>query len=231
MEEIDLKQLFNYFINKLYIVIIVTSLVVILGVLYSLHLKVPMYRSDTTLVLAHVSSEDDRAITQSDISLNRHLVSTYREIVTSRIVLDTVIDELGLEYKNNELANKISVSSIRDTEVIKISVVSEDNVEARNIANSLASAFSSKVLEIYSIRNISVIDEASVATSPYNVNFTNEVFMYVNLGVFASLMILLIIYGFDNTIKSENEIEDAVGLPVLGVIPVAKIGGDGDGTK
>lgn len=224
MEEISLSELISYFLSKAILIIVITTNFTTGGLIYSIYFQTPMYRSETTLVLTHVSDEDNEAISQTDITLNRNLVSTYREIITSRTVLNEVIETLNLNYNSSQLASMISVTSVRDTEVIRISVSSPESREASDIANLLAEVFSESVLDIYSIRNIAIIDVAEVAQNPYNVDIVRQLAMYVALGLFSSLTLVFIMFGLDNTIKNEDEIANHLKLAILGVVPILKEG-------
>ena len=89
-----------------------------------------MYQSYTTVILGS-SANTSNSITQNDINLNKNLVSTYAQIVKSKRVLEQVITQLDLDIEYEELANKISVGSVNDTEIIKISVSDSDAVRAK----------------------------------------------------------------------------------------------------
>ena len=85
MEEINLQDLFKYFVSKILVIVLVTVFFGLIGSLYLLFMQTPMYKSTTTLLLANVSGMDgsSSSITTNDITLNQKLVSTYREIIKS----------------------------------------------------------------------------------------------------------------------------------------------------
>ena len=91
MEDINLKELFRYFLSHFEIVIVILSIFLVFGNLYSLVLKKPMYKSSTTIVLTNGAGQSGSGITQSDIQLNKSLVNTYSEIIKSRKILSQVI--------------------------------------------------------------------------------------------------------------------------------------------
>lgn len=220
MEEINLKELFNYFLSKIAIIIVTFAVVLLVGGIYSLCLKTPRYSSSTTLIL--VSGENDKkedSITQEDISLNQKLIATYRQIIKSRRVLNQVIENLDLDCKYEELTDNISVTTDADTELIRITVNDTDPENARLIADEIATVFSNEIVEIYSIKNISIIDRAILNTKPYNMNFVKEVIIYSLVGIVLGVGIVFVIFYFDTTIKSTEEIQEKLGLPVLGVVP------------
>ena len=94
MEEINLIEVFEYFKNKLVWIIASILVVLVLGNIFTLATRVPMYRSNTTILL--VGSNEQ--LNQNDVSLNNNLVATYSEIIKSRRVLSQVINNLDLDY-------------------------------------------------------------------------------------------------------------------------------------
>lgn len=222
MEEINLTELLKYYLKKLPMIALVTFMVLLVGYIYIKQIQVPMYHGTTTIILVQKSNENQSAnMTQSELSLNEKLVSTYSQIIKSRRVLDQVITSLNLDTSAEELAKKINVTSVSETSIIKVTVSDKDNSLAVAIANELASVFKNEITKIYNLENISVIDEAIIETEPYNINIAKQMLIYGLTGMIVSCGIIFIIYYFDNTIKSKKEIESKLNLAVLGEIPVA----------
>lgn len=221
MEEINLKDLFSYFFSKSFIVIITLTVAILVSTIYGEFIKVPMYRSYTTIVLTRSGDTDknDNSITQNDILLNQKLVATYREIIKSRRVLGQVIENLDLDMEVSELSQNISVTNEEDTELIKISVSSVNKEDAKDIANEIAKVFSNEIVDIYNIKNVSIIDTAIVAKTPYNINTVKEIVIAALFGVVLGVVIIFVMFYFDTTIKNPEEIQTKIGLPLLGVVP------------
>ena len=148
MEEVDLKDLFSFLLKKIVFVFIISFLFLIAGIVYTLALKTPMYKGETTLVLAKKDDNINNSLTQNDITMNQKLVATYSVVVKSRQVVKQVIEELNLSYPVESLQNKISVTSVNDTEVIKITVIDKDSKQAAKIANTIASVFKKEIVNI-----------------------------------------------------------------------------------
>ena len=225
MEEIDLKELFEFIKKKIGLLITITVVICLLGCIYGLFIQKPMYKSYTTIILGGNETTASETITQSDITLNKNLVDTYAEIVKSRRVLEQVIAELDLEETYEELSNKISVSSVNNTEIIKITVVDSNPIEAKNVANVTANFFSKEVVKLYNMNNVNVLDEANEANEPYNINIPKQVIIYFFIGIIIALSILFIIFYFDRTIKSVEQVEQKIKLPILGGVEEYKKGG------
>lgn len=226
MEEINIKDLLMYFVKKIPIILIVSIAFMMLGLIYSLMFKKPLYYGDVTLILVQENNNynQNSALTQSDIALSQKLVTTYSEIIKSKRVLNKVIKELKLDYTFTELAGKITVSSVKDTEIIKIAVSDTDNEEAAKIANKIASVFEKEITDIYNLENVSVIDEAIVQNEPYNINTIKDIVIFFVIGSVLAVGVFFVIYYFDTSIKSVEEVEKELGVPVIGTIPLSRKG-------
>ena len=181
MEELDLKELFNIFWSKKVHIILMVLIFIALGVIYTVGFTTPMYTSSTTLLLAGsegAGGETTNSITTTDITLNSKLVSTYSVLVRSKDVLSQVISNLGMDISWESLRNNVSVSSVEDTEVIEISVTTNNAENSAEIANEIAKVFTEKVAEIYNINNVHVVDEAESENTPSNINHERDVIIF-----------------------------------------------------
>lgn len=224
MEEINLKELFDYIKERILIVAIILLAVLVVGCIYSIFLKTPMYRSNTTIVLVNDdgSAGGNTVLTQTELNVNRSLVSTYSEIIKSRLVLESVIKNLSLDYTYNQLYNNVAVSSQKDTEIIKVSVDDPDKALAADVANEIVKVFGEEIKGIYRLSNVSIVDKAVEANGAYNINIIKDLIIYILVGIVLGLGTIFVVYYFDTTIKSAEMIENKLGLPVYGVVPRAK---------
>ncbi|MCI9063204.1 MAG: polysaccharide biosynthesis tyrosine autokinase [Clostridia bacterium] len=227
-EEIDLKEIFNIFWRKKIIIILVTILFSAIGVYYTYNYTVPEYKSSTTLLLAQNYSSDieneTNEITQTDITLNQKLVSTYSVLVKSKSVLNQVLQNLNMNYDlEEELKQNIEVKAVENTQVIEITYKNEDANTAYLVANELSNVFCEKVVEIYNINNVYIVDHAELAESPYNINHIKDILLFAFVGIFVSSMFVFICSLFDTTVKNANDIEKNTNLTSLSELPEFKM--------
>ena len=213
MEEIDIRELLSYFKKKIGLFIIIFAFICLIGCGYSFFLQKPMYNSYTKVILS-----GENTITQNDVVLNKNLVDTYAEVVKSRRVLSQVIKKLDLDLTYEELMNEISVNAVSNTEIIQINVSDKDPTMAANIANATASYFTKEVLELYKMNNVNILDEAIVNEIPYNINVVKQLLIYMLLGIVVSGGVIFVLYYFDRTIKSVEQVEQKINLPILGSV-------------
>lgn len=218
MEEFNIFEFLKYYWSKILFVVIFVAIGLIGSYIYTFSTQVPIYESKTSLLLTK-SSDSSTTITQNDVSLNKNLVSTYRQIIKSRRILDEVIKNMYLDISYEELSKQVEVSSVNDTELIVISVYNEDNNLAKYIADEIANVFKKEIVEIYNIENVSIIDTAIVSSEPYNVNVLKQFAIGGALGFILSSAIIFFFFYIDDTIKTEEDIENKIGLAVLGSVP------------
>ena len=216
MEEINLKEVYSYFKSRLLWMLLAIVVIVIIGNVYTILTRVPMYQSNTTIVLV---GESKKGYSQTDSQLNQNLIGTYSEIITSRKVLQQVIDNLKLKMTVDELSQNITTSSVEDTEIIRITVNNEKKKMAVKIADEVASVFSEEIQDIYNLENVAIIDKAEEADAPYNINYVKDNVIYLMIGVVLSFGVVFVMYYFDTTIKSSETVEEKLGLTVIGIVP------------
>ena len=221
MEELDLKKLIGIFWNKRLNILVITSVAVIIGFIYSFYFVKPKYQSYTTLVLVKATEDAEtstKTITSSDVGLAKSLIGTYSQLAKSKTILRPTINNLQINETEDTLTGKITVTEIDDTEMLKITVKDEDPVKAMKIANELTKVFSDKVSEMY-VDNVYILDEAEESITPCNVNHAKDIFIFFIIGLVISSVYVLIANMFDTTIKDSNDIENSSELTTLVSIP------------
>ena len=224
MEELDLKELFSMFWHKKSEIVFITLIFMVIGIGYSYFFITPVYTAKTDLVLVQssstVSQTGDSAITSTDLTMNSKLVSTYSELIKRNAVFGQVATNLNISDEESEIIKEnISVNSAKDTEIIEIKVTNEDPNKAADVANEIAKVFSEKIVEIYNISNIYLLDRAQALEKPSNINHMKDVVVFTFIGIVIAVVYVLVVNMLDNTIKNEEDIEKVTGLVVLTAIP------------
>ena len=222
MEEIDLKELLSLFWSKKTQIILIVLIFMLIGVIYTVGFVTPKYTSSTTLLLATSENSTDKSstITTTDVTLNSKLVSTYSALVQSKSVLRQVISNLGIKISEDELKNNITVTQEKDTEIIKISVTNANANTAEKVANEVAKVFTKKIQEIYKINNVHIVDTAEIETEPSNINHPKDVMIFTFIGIVVAAGYVLIMNMLDTTVKTAEEVEKELKIPVLATIPL-----------
>ena len=225
MEEINIRDFLNY-LKKYVLVIVVVSLVLIIGVfIYDKSIKKPLYTTYTTIILTKSNeAQTGTTITQNDILLNQKLVETYSKIIKSKLVLEQVISETGVNYTAEELSENVNVEAYENTEMLKISVTDQDPELAASIANSIAQVFSGEIAKIYQINNISVVDVAVTPEEVSNNTLKRDLLIALFISIFGTIGVVFVVYYFDDTVKLTDDLEEEIGMPVVAKVFKSDIG-------
>ena len=218
MENINLRDIASYLLQKVWLIVAILLTVFVGGEAYTAFFKTPMYASSTNVVLIS-DSKGSNDITVNDVTLSNNLVKTYSEIVKSRNVLSKVISDQKLNMSYEALAGKVSVTSATSTQLITIRVSDENPKQAKQIANSIGKIFKSEIKSIYGIDNVQIVDEAVEAASAYNINIVKESIIYLIVGLALGVGAAYVMYILDKTIKDTDVVENRLGLTVIGVVP------------
>lgn len=225
-EDIDIKRIFDIIFSKKIFIILIIILSITLGYVYSYYYKQPEYKSSVTILLVADENKADKELTQTDLNINTSLISTYSSIAKSTNVMQKTIDNLGLDISTSKLQKNIEVNQIDKTQFLKITVKDSNPERAKNIANELSRVFTEQIKEIYNLANISIVDEAEIENTPCNINHVKDIIIFTFAGLIVSIITIMIIYFFDDTIKDEKDIEKNIKLRNIGTLPIDKENND-----
>ncbi|MBR2586946.1 polysaccharide biosynthesis tyrosine autokinase [Candidatus Saccharibacteria bacterium] len=217
MEELDLKDFLSYLKKYLISLIVVPILAAICVLYYDTKIKVPLYESSAQVALIQTESSS-AAATLNEINANQKLTSTYSVIAKSKVVLEQVISELGLNKTVDELSKNVKVTTISETTILKITVSDPDAALSASIANAVADVFTKKTDLIKTLDNVAILETAETPNKPANNTLLRDLALAVVISVFAVAGIAFVIYYFDDTIKYSDTLEETIKLPIVGKI-------------
>lgn len=218
MEEINIKDFFNYL--KRYIALFIIAIVaIVVGVfVYDKFFKKPIYQAHTTVVIAKSDSIEGNAVSLNDINASQKLATTYSEIAKSELVLNQVIENLGLHFTPKELSKFLTIKPVDDTAILSISAKNLNPRLAAQIANEIATVFAKQVTDIYKIENVKQLSVAVAPESPANDTLMRDLVLGVVIAIVAVAGFAFLRYYLDDTLKDNDDIEKMIGLPVTGSI-------------
>lgn len=220
-DEIDLREIFQILMKHIKWIIIIPVIFAIIGALISIYIINPVYESSTSIIVRQ-NKNSNEAINITDVNLSKSLVYTYAEMAKS----DTVLENTRIKLELNELnKNSISVSPVKDTQILKVTVQNTNPQLAMDIANTLVEKFTDEIIRITQTDNVAVIDYAKLPEDPIK---PNKLLNTVIAGVLGGMCIVAVIFireYLDNTLKTEKDIEKYLGISIIGTIPNFNYGG------
>lgn len=218
----DLKKLAKVFQKRLWILLLIPIVAVATSCYLSIYVIEPSYESTTTLIVINQREESAniRGVSYDDLLIGEELVKNYKEIIKSRTVTSTVIKELNLEnMTSGVLTRRIEAEAKNDTSIIEVKVKGRSPEEANLINEKLCEVFNRTVFNLWENRNVKIIDHAEASREPVSPNLKLNIALAVIAGLLTSTVIILLLEYFDDTIKTTEEAEERLGIPVLGIVP------------
>lgn len=220
--ELDLRQ-YMMILRKRWLVII--SFVVICSAAaaaYSILLKDKMYEASTKIIVNQTSSQ--LATTQLDINqinTNIRMIDTYKEIIKTPAILDKVEErfpELG--FTAEQLARKIKVSSVNNTQVMTLVVQDVDYRKAAETVNAVSTVFQEEIQHIFKVENVSILNNADVEAqpSPVSPNVPLNIAIAFVVSLMLAVGVVFLLEYLDDTIKTEADVQEYLGLPTLAMV-------------
>nr|AKE79406.1 chain length determinant protein Wzd [Streptococcus suis]AKE79574.1 chain length determinant protein Wzd [Streptococcus suis]AKE79626.1 chain length determinant protein Wzd [Streptococcus suis]AKE79651.1 chain length determinant protein Wzd [Streptococcus suis]AKE79836.1 chain length determinant protein Wzd [Streptococcus suis] len=217
--EIDILLLLKTIWRKKFLIIITALFGAGIAFVYSSFLVTPQFDSTTRIYVVSQNVEAGAGLTSQELQAGTYLVKDYKEIILSQDVLTQVATELNL---NENLKEKVSVSIPVDTRIVSISVRDADPNEAARIANSLRTFAAQKIVEVTKVSDVTTLEEAVPAEEPTTPNIKRNILLGLLAGGILATGIILAMEVLDDRVKRPQDIEEVMGLTLLGVVPDSK---------
>ena len=217
-ETIDLLEVLNAVRQHILAIILTTLVLAAAGFGVSKFLMTPMYQA-SALMIVNTRQDITSNVTSDQINSATKLVSTYSIILKSDTVLNQVIQNLGLSLDYQQLAERVTVSAVDDTQVMKVTVTSDNPEWARQVCEQITQISPDVILEAVEAGSVKVISKASISPEPVSPNVSRNTALGAVAGLVISVGIVFLMVLLDNKINNEEDVSKYLDLTVVGVIP------------
>ncbi|KXH86878.1 YveK family protein [Sporosarcina sp. HYO08] len=218
-ETISLQDLLKTLKKRL--VLIISAVILAVGVAagVSFFLMTPIHQASTQ-ILVNKTQNDPNQFNAQEIQTNLQLINTYNVIITSPAILTEVIERLDLDRSPNGLKSQITVNSAQNSQVVNLSVQDPNPYVAADIANTTAEVFQEKIQTLMNVDNVNILSPAVLAADPKPIKpdpYLNMAIAAV-IGLMLGVGIAFLLEYLDTTVKTEQDIEELINLPILGIV-------------
>ena len=216
-EEIDLLELFRFYLSKAVLIIAAFVIGAVAAGAVTVGLITPKYTATSQLYM--VSASTGAAIDLTDLNIGTNLSKDYTILMKIRPILEEVIDELKLDYNYKELAQMINVSAVNETRIIAVTTESTSPEEARDISNAIADKAVTYLPELMETPEPNIAERAILPEGKSSPSLSKNVMLGGMALMAICLAILTVIFLMDDTLKSAEDVEKALGVMPLTVVP------------
>ncbi len=217
-QEVTVRELWVILKINIKKILIISFMIAMLGGLWSKFFITPMYEASINMIVNSGSIEDGK-ITNDGITSSEKLVDTYAIIIKGNIVLNQVIENLGLKKDYRSLNEQVKVNAVNNTQVMKISVQDENLETAKEIVIEISKVAPEIIVESVEAGSCKVISQIESSTEPVTPN------IYKNAAFSGIITFLIMIVFFmtrvivNDGIEGESDVQKKLGMSVLGIIP------------
>ncbi|QMT16766.1 capsular biosynthesis protein [Planococcus maritimus] len=222
-ETISLQDLFKTLKKNLGIILLTTILAITIAGAVSFMFLTPIYENSTQILVNQEQTEASQ-LTNQNIQTDLQLINTYSVIIKSPAILDQVIEQMNLDASAEALTQKITVNTAENSQVVNVVVRDEDPKQAVEIANTTAQVFETDIQELMNVDNVSILSAAVLKENPSPVEPNPVLNMAIAavVGLMLGVGVAFLREYLDTSMKTEQDIEDILGVPLLGVISPIK---------
>lgn len=215
-EKFDLVKLLNILKKNIKLLLILPAICLVVSAVLTFFVMPDKYTASTQILVNMKKSSSDLAFQNVQSSLQS--VNTYTEIIKSPRILDKVSREFDGQYSTAELNSFLKVTNQTNSQIITVSVTTGNKSESDKIVNRISKVFAHDMPKIMSVDNVTILSSAhdnAVKVSPIvSVNLVISIIV----GIVLAILIIFLKELLDKRIKTEEDVESQLGLPILGSI-------------
>lgn len=216
--EIDLKELVLYLWSKAALIFGAAFCLAVIALLVTKFLMTPLYTSTTSMYV--LNRQATESITTTDLQSSTYLTKDYVELIKSRTVVESVIDELNLDAAYKNVLSTLNVEALSDTRIISISVTDADPKMAQQMANAIRTAAAAQIQRVMKSEAVNVVDEANLPTVKSSPSTKKNVLFAGLAGAFLMAGWFTVLFLLNDKIVTAEDVERYLGLGILGQMPL-----------
>lgn len=222
LNEFNIRELLSFLKKKLWIVVVLTMVGGIGGYIWGKTQVGPTYIAESQIYVLREDKQVDYSSLQTATQLRRDC----EVLLAGRNVTEKVIERLGLTTTHEALSAGLTVSSVENTRILKVSYEASDPNQAALILNSFCQVGAEEIKNIMAVDVVQVLYEADPPRYPSSQGAKSLAMTAALGGLILALTVLIIYFVMDDTIRNEEDVERYLELPTLASIPISSELGD-----
>ena len=227
----ELRRYLRLIRQRFALVIVAILVGVVIG--YATTSRTPSYTATSTIYVGSLNISENTAQLYAQAGFNE-VVATFADMIPTPVIAQKAIDKTHIPLYAGALAAATSASVVPGTNLINVSVSAPRARDAVRLANGVSQAFVSQIAHYQAGTTTTTtagttqgqvpnepayVFQNATAAAQTSSGLTKKVLLGALFGLVISILLVLLLDYVDITIKSPEELERRVGLPVLGIIP------------
>lgn len=221
-ENINIEDLVSILIKRWRMILLITLITTISSAIISFYIISPKYETSTKVFIGKENTRvqgENENYNDNDVEMYQRLLKTYAEVIQTNDLIGKAVDLEHLGLKSQDILKNLKVIPTIDTQILEIKYRNEDKILAKDVLNSVTSEFIKSSRDLIPNGNVKIIESVKIPEEPVSPNKIINIAIAFLFGLIISIGLSFLLEFMDNTFKNKEQMEDVLGLPVLGVIP------------
>ncbi|MDD6795956.1 MAG: Wzz/FepE/Etk N-terminal domain-containing protein [Clostridiaceae bacterium] len=217
-ENIRIEDIIDAIKSRWQMIVSLTLIATIIAVIVSFFFIKPKYEASTKLFIGKETSSENK-YSSSDVQMYQSLLKTYVDVIKTDDLISSAVDNKNINKTSEQIKSSLSVEAVANTQIIKISYVSNDKNECKSVVENIANTFVNKSSELISNANVQIVESVRLPEKPVSPNKKLNIAIAAFIGLAVGIGIALLQEFLNNTFKEKEQVEALLGVPVIGTIP------------
>lgn len=219
-EIIRIEDILDVLIKRWKMILLISILATLISTLVSFFLISPKYQAGTKLFIGKENTANqDQSYNNNDVQMYQKLLKTYAEVIQTRDLVEHAIESSNLNLDAEDVLKNLTVTPRADTQILEISYINIDPIVSQKVVESVTDEFIKYSTELIPNGNVKIIEDVRLPENPVSPNKKMNIVIAFLLGLMVSIGLSFLIEFMDNTLKTKEQAENVLDLPVIGVIP------------
>lgn len=217
-EIIKIQDIVDILLKRWKMILSITLLATVTAGIISFFVIAPKYEAGTKVFIGKEDTKDQN-YNSNDVQMYQKLLKTYAEVIMTNDLVEKAIEKDNLNITSEEVLGSLTVTPRADTQILEIKYINTDKTLAKNLVDSVTSEFITYSIELIPNGNVKIIESVKLPEEPASPNKKLNVAIAFMLGLMVSVGLAFLLEFMDNTFKTKEQLEQILGVPVIGAIP------------
>ncbi|MBE6052175.1 MAG: capsular biosynthesis protein [Clostridium sp.] len=220
--EIKLNEIIHALKKRNKLIAIITLVITVAAIIVAFFIVEPKYEVNTTLFVGKEENLHDKVTKEyssNDIQMYQKTLDTFATIIKTKTFIGDSLEDSNIDMESSKVINNLTVNARTNTQILEVNYKDTDPVKASMILKAIASRFEKYATELIPNANVRIVENVTVPDKPVSPNKKLYISIAIIIGILIGSITAICMEFLDSTFEDKKELEDTIGLVVLGDIP------------
>jgi capsular polysaccharide biosynthesis protein len=216
---ISFSELLKILRGRVKFIAFITITVTLITAIACFYFIEPKYEASSKLFIGKDQGEKAENYNYNDVELYQKLIKTYSDVIMTKDLVENALKEKNIDENTDTILKHLSVTPKADTQLIELKYTDKDKFKANDIVDSITNEFISFSKELIPNANVKIVQKVILPENSVSPNKPIYISLGFIIGALVSILLSVLLEFMDNTFKDRKQVEEMLGVPVLGNVP------------